>query len=64
MNLASCLQTPGLSMEKEKKCGLFPVGHIIGNILYCARFLVTNPVFGKAGTALQPLYYRLLQNGK
>lgn len=40
---------------KGKEMWTLPVGHI-GNILYCAHFLVTNTVFGKAGTALQPAF--------
>lgn len=40
---------------KGKEAWTLPVGHV-GNILYCAHFLVTNTVFGKAGSALQPAF--------
>lgn len=38
-----------------KEVWTLPVGHI-GNILYCAHFSVTNSVFGKVGSALQPTF--------
>lgn len=38
-----------------KEVGTLPVRHV-GNILYCAHFLVTNTVFGRAGSALQPAF--------
>lgn len=38
-----------------KEVWTLPVAHI-GNILYCAHFLVTNTVFGKAGSALQAAF--------
>lgn len=40
---------------KGKEVWTLPVSHV-GNILYCAHFLVTNTVFGRAGSALQPAF--------
>lgn len=41
--------------EKGKGVWILPVRHV-GNILYCAHFLVTNTVFGREGSTLQPAF--------